>query len=224
MNSFLYETHVHTRESSPCGRVSAKEVVRCYVKGGYSGCIITDHYYASTFEPGKKKRKSWEEQIDQYLSGFTLAKSEAEKHDFDVFLGVELTLVNVTADILIFGIDENFLYTHPRLYALSPAELKKLADNKGVLLFEAHPFRPTVNRVNPRYLHGAEVYNGNMRHDSKNSRAKQWAYKNNLLMISGSDFHKPEDAYRGGVVLSKRPKNIAEFCCMIKDGVELIES
>jgi len=232
--AYLYEPHVHTDEVSPCGKVPADEVIRIYVSAGYTGCIITDHYYARNLKPQnhpggtrrnrQRREESWQRAMDWYLSGYRLAKEAGKRYDFDVFLGIELTPNETTADILIYGLTEDFLYSHPRLYELSLNELKALADKTDLLLVEAHPFRPTVTLIDPRFLHGAEVYNGNMRHDSQNLRAKEWARQNDLLMISGSDFHLPEDAARGGVCLSERPKNIKEFCEMVRSGADLIES
>ena len=51
------------------------------------------------------------------------------------------------------------------------------------------------------FLHGIEVYNGNPRHDSHNDKAADFAGSNNLLKLSGSDFHLYEDLGRGGIFL-----------------------
>ena len=44
MNYHKYDTHVHTSETSICGKVDAKTLVRLYKKAGYTGVVITDHY------------------------------------------------------------------------------------------------------------------------------------------------------------------------------------
>ena len=41
---YKYDLHVHTKEGSPCGKNTAVDIVRCYVNGGYSGIVITDHF------------------------------------------------------------------------------------------------------------------------------------------------------------------------------------
>jgi len=50
MAIYKYDTHVHTKEVSPCGKVPAIEVVKLYKDAGYHGIVITDHYCDSFFE------------------------------------------------------------------------------------------------------------------------------------------------------------------------------
>ena len=47
-NLMLLDTHVHTCQVSPCGKVPAKEMIELYKEAGYGGVIITDHYYKGT--------------------------------------------------------------------------------------------------------------------------------------------------------------------------------
>jgi len=65
-------------------------------------------------------------------------------------------------------------------------------------------------------LDGLEVYNGNPRHDSQNNKALSYAEKNNLKMISGSDFHEYEDLARGGIAAEEVPSNMSELCSLLK--------
>lgn len=44
MKKFLYETHCHTQISSACAVSSAVELVDTYLKNGYTGIFITDHF------------------------------------------------------------------------------------------------------------------------------------------------------------------------------------
>ena len=39
-----YEIHSHTKETSQCAKISAKELVEKYKELGYSGIVITNHY------------------------------------------------------------------------------------------------------------------------------------------------------------------------------------
>ena len=41
--SFLFDTHIHTKESSACGEVRAADIVARYKSLGYDGIIVTDH-------------------------------------------------------------------------------------------------------------------------------------------------------------------------------------
>ena len=42
---YLYETHMHTKEGSACGRDNAADIVRAYKEAGYAGVIVTDHFF-----------------------------------------------------------------------------------------------------------------------------------------------------------------------------------
>ena len=43
-NMFRFDTHVHTDETSHCGKVPGEEMVKLYAEAGYSGFVMTDHY------------------------------------------------------------------------------------------------------------------------------------------------------------------------------------
>ena len=45
MAIYKYDIHTHTSEVSPCGKVEAEKVVELYKEAGYTGIVITDHYY-----------------------------------------------------------------------------------------------------------------------------------------------------------------------------------
>ena len=49
MSSFRIDLHVHTRESSFCGKTNGSIVAELYKKAGYDGLVITDHYNKSFF-------------------------------------------------------------------------------------------------------------------------------------------------------------------------------
>ena len=42
---YIYETHLHTYESSACGSTKASEYPAYYKSIGYSGIFITDHFF-----------------------------------------------------------------------------------------------------------------------------------------------------------------------------------
>ena len=52
MTIYKYDIHTHTSEVSPCGKVEAEKVVELYKEAGYTGIVITDHYYEGFFENG----------------------------------------------------------------------------------------------------------------------------------------------------------------------------
>ena len=203
------DTHVHTSETSPCGKVSASELVHLYERSGYTGIVITDHYYVDLFD--RLGRKSWEEKVEVLLQGYRNASKEADKLKLRVILGMEITFNESPNDYLVYGIDEDFLKNNPELYKLGLAEFKRLAEKNSLLVFQAHPFRIMLTRADPKHLDGVEIYNGNPRHDSMNHLAYSFALKHNLKMLSGSDFHQLCDLARGGVLVPEIPANSMEF-------------
>jgi hypothetical protein len=78
----------------------------------------------------------------------------------------------------------------------------------------------------PELLDGIEVFNGNLRHDSKDAKAMEYALKNNLKLISGSDFHELEDLVRGGIVASELVNSSKDFVRMLKENkvIEIIKT
>jgi len=54
MSVYKYDLHVHTSDSSPCGKVNSKILVQMYKRAGYAGIVITDHYFKEFFDAIKK--------------------------------------------------------------------------------------------------------------------------------------------------------------------------
>ncbi len=206
---YLYETHFHTDEVSPCGKVPAAKGVEMYRAAGYSGIMVTDHFsteYMKEDYPGA----DWKEKMGYYLRGYRAALACAGD-DFDVILGMELRLPQNGNDYLLFGVTEEWLYGHEWFCETDLKSFKALADRDGITIVQAHPFRKNMTVVEARYIHGMEVLNGNRRHDSQNPIALAWAKSHELYMTSGSDFHQPEDMARGGIYLERRVCDSAEL-------------
>lgn len=215
MSKYKFDTHVHTKETSVCAQVEAREVVRLYKNAGFEGIIITDHYYESFFQSIEKP--SWEDKIDCYLRGYKNAVDEGTKIGFTVLLGIELRFLENANDYLVYGLTEEFLKENPELYKLGLKSFKELIEKKDILIFQAHPYRPRMVVADPRLIHGLEVFNGNPRHESKNDKALLYAKEHGLMLSSGSDFHSVEDLARGGIAFSKKITSSKEFVQEMKN-------
>ncbi len=55
-----------------------------------------------------------------------------------------------------------------------------LTKDKGILIFQAHPFRRGLVTANLSDIHGIEVYNGSKKHFSNNDKANKFAEANNI--------------------------------------------
>ncbi len=214
MNRYKYDTHVHTSETSICGKIAAKEVVQLYKEADYQGIVITEHYFEGFFD--SLEDINWEEKIDNYLLGYKAAFSEGQKTGLKVLLGIEITFKDNPNDFLVYGIDEAFLKENKELYMLNLETFKSIIKNKNILIIQAHPFRHYTTPVNPELLDGVEVYNGNPRHDSQNHLAYKFAEDNNLKKLSGSDFHQIVDLAKGGIILDKVIEDSFELVNIIK--------
>ena len=124
---------------------------------------------------------------------------------------------NTGDDILIYGFDEDFLYSHEKLYLLEEGELKALAQAHDLLLIQAHPFRKQISKTYDNLVDGFEAFNGNPRHDSMNERAEKYARDFCGIVISGSDFHQPQDAGTGGVYLPYLPSDSFELARLLRE-------
>jgi len=219
------ETHCHTRETSGCGRVPAKTVVREHWKSGYSTVIITDHYYAPLWERPDLAAASWDKKLDAFLKGYHTAKKEGDRIGVNVLLAAEIQFDGYKPyDFLIYGMEEAFLRENPYLNQMTPEAFYRLCKEKDFLMIHAHPYRHGKDPLWPVCYDGIEVYNGNPRHDSHNLLATRFARKHGLLLFSGTDYHMLEDCGRGGIMLPPEIDTIPKLIHHCREGgsMELI--
>ena len=109
--AFLYETHLHTSQASACSNTRGKDYVQQYIDLGFTGIMVTDHFFNSntTFD----RRKHWREWVKGYCSGYEDARNEGERRGLDVFFGWEETFDG--DDYLIYGLDKAWLLEHPEM-------------------------------------------------------------------------------------------------------------
>lgn len=209
--SYKYELHCHTGCTSQCGRVEPERIVELYKAHGYNGIVATDHYSPLTFMPSTDASRH----IDHFLEGYRRMKAAAGD-DFTVLLGMEHRHYGTANDYLIYGITEEFLYEIGNLLLTSERKIKKICEENGFLVYQAHPFRHFITRCNPDYLDGVEVYNGKTpKH--MNDKALEWAKKNGKLVVSGSDFHTEEHVARGGIITEKPIKTNEDLMQILRN-------
>ena len=213
---YRYELHCHTSNTSKCAKTSAEDVVKLYKERGYDGIVITDHYSAHTFFG--KHFFSPQKSIDKYLAGYNNAKKYADEN-FTVLLGMELRFYLTINDYLVYGIDEDFLKNSGNLLAKSLKTFFSLADKKGLLVIEAHPFRIFRSPADIRYIHGCEIYNGKGTKDEENAKAEKWAKQSRFSVVtSGSDFHSPSQLGNGGIETDEPIKTNDDLLRILKSG------
>ena len=211
---YRIETHFHTAETSPCGHVPAADGIRLYQQLGYDAVVVTDHFFTGFFE--KLAPLPWVAQVDRYLDGWRRAERAGSACGVQVLLGLEYAFPGTRDDMLVYGVTPELLYANPELYRLGPAGFERFVRSHGLLVIQAHPFRPYISRVYEELVEGLEVHNGNPRHLSDNARAERLARANGWIGISGSDFHQPGDEGQGGILLPELPADSVALAAMLR--------
>lgn len=227
MGLFLYETHLHTKESSACSVSYGAEYIDAYAKAGYSGIFVTDHFFGgNTSVP---KNLDWKTRINLFCTGYENALKESEKYEgFKVFFGFEQTFQG--DDYLIYGLDKEWLLSHPDVETMNHAELFAAVNLAHGLMIQAHPFRLRhyikAIHVHPRSVHGFETFNGgNEPHE--NELAKMYAKIYNFPETSGSDIHCVDNINQfsgikappkiGGMAFETPLENVNDYITRIKN-------
>lgn len=216
LNLYKYETHLHTLESSGCATCSGAEQARIYKQLGYSGIIITDHFFnGNTTVP---RNLPWEERVERFMLGYENAYSEGIKIGLPVYFGWEESY-NGT-DFLVYGLDKAWLLSHPEIEHWDiPEHYRRIHDDGGFIV-HAHPFReafyiPEI-RLLPEYADAVEVVNASHVNPSYNRKAATFAKKYNKPATGGSDAHH-SDSIHGGMVFEQELNNIQEFINTVKN-------
>jgi hypothetical protein len=213
---FKYETHMHTSEVSGCAISTAAEQVHAYINRGYTGIIITDHFFNGNSTC--PLRLPWSEKIRHFISGYEAAKREGDLYGLDVFFGWEFTYRG--SDFLTYGLDTEFLLSNPDIDKLNAEDYSALVRKNGGFLAQAHPYRNEWYieyrlPVAPHLLDCVEVYNASMSKDT-NAKALAFAKSHDLYMQAGSDSHYENLPFASGVELSYRAKSIFDIIEGIK--------
>ena len=214
-----YELHAHTAECDRVALHSGDEMVRLYADAGYSGMVITDHYFSLFYEWFKDEfcPSDHKSIIDRYLRGYHSARNEAERIGFSLLCGAEVRFDNTPNDYLIYGLEEDDLYTLPLLNRLKNLrELLAVLPDRAVVV-QAHPFRDNMTVVSPDLLFGVEAHNGRTS-PFRNKMARDYAEHYGKVMTSGSDFHKMKDLAKGGIATPRTVTCSAELVELLKSG------
>ena len=70
MKTYKYETHLHTSQASACASASGDEYIEAYIKAGYSGIIVSDHFFQGNTCVPNHEQETWENRVNQYCSGY----------------------------------------------------------------------------------------------------------------------------------------------------------
>ena len=218
--AYLYETHLHTKESSACGVSGGREYVKRYLDLGYTGIIVTDHFFRGNCAVDRKL--PWETWVHRFCRGYEAAREEGTRRGLDVFLGWEETFGG--DDYLVYGLGKEWLLEHPEAIRWTRKQQFEEARRYGGCVVQAHPFRQHyhINRVCLSSGCVDAVEAGNAGNYDLSYDALAWAYakKLNLPVTAGSDIHSADSIHPDlvlGVYLEKRMENIADYVTAIRN-------
>ena len=231
---YIYETHLHTSEGSACGRACASDIVHAYKDAGYTGIIITEHFFYGNTAADRKL--PWNEWVESFCKGYENAYEEGKKAGLQVFFGWESGYDGT--EFLVYGLDKSWLLAHPEIRDAGVPEQYSLVHEAGGMVIHAHPFReagyiPEI-RLFPEYVDGVETINAShsgtlaksrcMGHPEFNDFATQYATQHRLARTAGSDQHSTEMVY-GGMVFNRRLADIHDYIRAVLGGeaVELLD-
>ena len=212
---YKYELHMHTSEGSACGKTSGADMVDFYIKNGYTGMVVTDHFYRGNTAPDRSL--PWRMFIEEYAKGYYSAQKAAEGKDFDVFFGIEVRGKG-SDEYLIYGPSPEWYADHPELRDSVGTEFLAIVRDAGAFVIHAHPFRERSYMLSktvllfPDYVDAIEVRNcGNP--PEQDRRAYEYARELGLPMTGGSDNHNADlpDPLLSGIVLPFRPQTLSEL-------------
>lgn len=184
LEEYKYKTelHAHTKPISMCSDIPPEFMINTYKENGYTSLVLTNHFIYDD-------NMSAEEKIKPYMEGFYECKSFGEKVGLNVILGAEIRFSENENDYLIYGINEDDLYSIFGLLGDGIDNFYKKFKSKNNIILQAHPFRDRMTAVKPESLDGIEVFNVHPGHNSRIGFAAKYARENNFIITCGTDFH-----------------------------------
>ena len=220
----LYETHLHTKQGSACANNTGAEMAIACKEYGYTGIIVTDHFFYGNTSVDRSL--GWTDWVESYCKGYEDAKQMGDKIGLQVFFGWE-SGYNGT-EFLIYGLDKQWLLSHPEIKDATVEEQYKLVHADGGLVIHAHPFREadyiSQIRLFPEYVDGVEALNvsngrklnGRPEPCFMDDKAMEYSIKHNFPVTAGSDVHSIE-LLGSGMGFDRRLEDIHDFVKAILD-------
>ena len=216
--TYKYEMHIHT---CPCsgGGSDIREHIDDLIAKGYSGMVVTNHFYAGDNRIDRKL--PWEDFVDAYRQDYIYGLEYAKERDFDLLFGLEEN-VGGGREILLYGITPELIASHPELKRAPAEQYAEVVHSAGGLVYQAHPYRAReyISKPYPleclELLDGIEVYNaGN--EPEWNESARVLADEKGIACVAGSDGHSVASAGRAGIAASERIRTNDDLVRILKN-------
>lgn len=224
---YLFDLHCHNKEGSVCSRLPAKDMVDFYIKQGYSGFCVTNHFTGSTTVPDNY---SWEDRVDHYFTGYDECLKYAEGKDIKVFFGIEYSILKFGThdmhkimgnDFVILGLTRDWLKANEETFNKSTNELFDAIHKAGGYIIHAHPFleEDWISHIQlfPQKEDAVEIMNMGVSDDT-NAKARWYAEAFNKTVTGGTDIHFTDIPYVSGVECEKEINTVEELIDEIRNG------
>lgn len=219
MAEFLYETHLHTKEGSACGKLSGAEQADLYKGFGYTGIVVTDHFFNGNC--AVPRELPWRERVERFCAGYRSAKQRGDEIGLQVFFGLETNFDG--QEFLLYGLSEEWLKEQEHMLSWSPKEQFEQVTAAGGFVVQAHPYReapyiPQV-RIFPDCCEAFEISNAlnSARGEGFNEKATAYAKEHGIHGTGGSDAHARVQL-RGGVIFEKKWNDIHDYIQAVRGG------
>ena len=212
---FKTETHLHTAPVSSCARFSPEKMVGFYADAGYTTVFISDHFAIHHFSK-YPEGLSWREKIDLLYGAFEKAKAEGDKRGLTVLFAPELSLAG--NHYLLYGATKEFLYARKDVFDMTMDEFYAHAQQYGVSIIQAHPYRDGSCFPTPQYVIAVEAINSNPRHENFDDKCFALAAEHNFPVTAGSDAHRTEDIGLAAMISDTPITSIEQYLDGLKNG------
>lgn len=220
---FYVQMHLHTAETSGCGRASAVEMVHACKAAGYDLIAVTDHFFNANI--GCDPDLPWLEQIEYLFRGYYAAKAEGDRIGLEVIRGWE-TFTTAPGlqgpELLTYGLDEAFLMDNPDIADIDYYEYIRRVNQAGGKIIHAHPYRraPYIPNFTPDPLsvEAYEVYNGHNKNPDGNRLAYREAVAYGLMQFAGADAHTTSTVTSGAMRFEHPVHDIYQIFQAVKNG------
>ena len=216
--TYLYETHLHTSQGSACGVSGGREYIEKYLDLGYTGIIVTDHFFGGNCAVDRSL--PWGRWVEAFCRGYEEAREEGARRGLDVFFGWEQTFDG--DDYLVYGLDKEWLLEHSEARRWNRKQQFDEVRRYGGCVVQAHPFRQAyyINCVHlsSGCVDAVEIANGG-NEPSCDALARLYSEKLGLPATAGSDRHNAENVRPDtvfGVYLDKKMESIGDYVKAIR--------
>lgn len=205
----LIDLHAHTSGISTCCIAAYPEILQKAKDVGLDGIVLTNHYKSAYLKGGTPAALA-----ARYIAEYENAKALGKEMGLRVFFGFEVRMEQHNdVELLVYGVEPDFLTRHPEVYNYSQKKLYELVHAEGGFVVQPHPMRNGKNvLMDLAYLDGIELNMHFMYDGPHKEELIPLALANGKFLTVGGDYHadKPRRP-RCGVFLPEDLSNTRQI-------------